>query len=167
MELLEELEKPIKQNIGESDKRKGYFCTETIFNLINRGTCDSKIKLFKKGLDYAAIQRKINEPELRKNFNEFCGRMKIKWNCRNELSQYFSEIPSFRANYSWKSPKGCPNLEVFLSKAEEDRFKVIETTLNLSNLKQKKWQTVLSLDDDKSIVIKNQLKVLLQLYYIE
>ena len=50
--------------------------------------------------------------------------MKIKWNFRNKTSQDFSEAPAFRAKSSWKPPKGRPNLEVFLSKIEEELFKV-------------------------------------------
>ena len=33
---------------------------------------DNKIKILKKGLDLAPIQRKINEAELRSDFGELC-----------------------------------------------------------------------------------------------
>ena len=39
---------------------------------------DMEIKVLEKGLDFALIQRKINEPELRRDFNEFCRRMRLK-----------------------------------------------------------------------------------------
>ena len=65
------------------------------------------------------IQQRINEPELSKVYNEFCRRMRIKWNFRNEPSQNFSETPTFRVKSSWKPPKGHLNLEVILSKIEE------------------------------------------------
>ena len=32
---------------------------------------DVETRVLEKGLDYAPIQRKINEPELRRNFNDF------------------------------------------------------------------------------------------------
>ena len=32
---------------------------------------DSEIKFLKKGLDFAPMQRKINEPELRSDFENF------------------------------------------------------------------------------------------------
>ena len=35
-------------------------------------------KVLEKGLDFAPIQRKINEPELIRDFNEFCRRMHLK-----------------------------------------------------------------------------------------
>ena len=66
-----------------------------------------------------SIQRRINETELRKDFNEFCRTMRIKLNFRNEPSQDFNETPAFRVKSSWKPRKGHPNLEVFLSKIEE------------------------------------------------
>ena len=59
---------------------------------------ENEIKSLEKGLDFAPIQRKINEPELRKNFEEFCRSMKIKWDFRNELSQNFSVVPVSLAN---------------------------------------------------------------------
>ena len=68
LEILEELQKPIKGTIGENDMLEGYFCSDTAFNLSNSVFSDSEIKLFEKGQDFASVQRRINEPELRKNF---------------------------------------------------------------------------------------------------
>ena len=47
--------------------------------------------VLEKCLDFAPIQGKIDEPKLSKDFNEFCRRMRIKWNFRNESLQHFSE----------------------------------------------------------------------------
>ena len=33
--------------------------------------------ILEKGLDFAHIQNKINQPELRKDFQEFCRRMRV------------------------------------------------------------------------------------------
>ena len=46
---------------------------------------EKEIKILEEGLD--SIQRKINEPKLRNNFEEFCRRMQIKWYFRNKPSQ--------------------------------------------------------------------------------
>ena len=56
-----------------------------VFNLSNKVLSDVQIKVSEKGLDYAPIQNKINEPEQRNDFNEFCRRMRLKWYFRNEL----------------------------------------------------------------------------------
>ena len=87
-----------------------HFCSDCVFNLSNR--------VLSENLDFAPIQQKINESELRKDFEEFCGRMRTKWNFRNELLQDFSVTPRFAGKYSWKPLLGHPNLEVFLSQVE-------------------------------------------------
>ena len=43
----------------------GQFSSETIFNLNDRVLTDAEIKILEKGLDFAPLQRKINEPELK------------------------------------------------------------------------------------------------------
>ena len=55
-----------------------------VFNLSNKVLSDVQIKVSEKGLDYAPIKNKINEPEQRNDFNEFCRRMRLKWYFRNE-----------------------------------------------------------------------------------
>ena len=69
--------------------------------------------MLKKNLEFAPIQGKIDEPELRKDFHEFSSRMRIKWNFLNVLSQDFSEVPAFRVKSSRKPRKGHPNLKHF------------------------------------------------------
>ena len=56
LEILEELQKPIKGTIGENDMLEGYFCSDTAFNLSNSVFSDSEIKLFEKGQDFASVQ---------------------------------------------------------------------------------------------------------------
>ena len=63
-----------------------------------------KIKILKKGLDYALIQNKINEPVLRRDFEDFARRVRLKWYFRNEPTSSFSEHPSFTPKSSWKPP---------------------------------------------------------------
>ena len=113
--LLEnlELQKPIKGTIGENDNLGGCFRSNTVFNLSNRVLSDCEIKLLNKGLSSERIQRRINELELSKDFNEFCRRKRVKGNFRNEPSEDFSDTPAFRVKTSWKPPKGYPNLEMF------------------------------------------------------
>ena len=88
--------------------------------------------------------------------NEFCRKKRIKWNFRNEPSQDFSETLAFRVKSSWKLPKGHPNLEVFLSKIEEEPFQVIEIPLNYFNLFKERFQAIRSLADNRSVVIKSR-----------
>ena len=136
------------------EQLQGYFCSDTVFNLGNRVLSEEEIKVLEKGFDFAPIQRKINEPELCKDFEEFCRCMRTKWNFRNEPSEGFSVAPAFTCKSSWKSPLGHPNLEVFLSQVESELFKETQDSLHYSNLSQEEWRAVRSLVDDRSIVIK-------------
>ena len=115
---------------------------------------DSEIKVLEKGLDYAPIQNKINEPELRNDFEEFCRWMCLKWYFRNEPSSEFNETPSLTPKSLWKPSKGHLSLEVLLSEIKKEIFAIPDSRLDYSNLLQKEWQTMQSLADDRSIVIK-------------
>ena len=81
------------------NRLSGYICSETIFNLSNRVLIHTEIK----GLDFAPIQKKLNEPELRSDFNEFWKRMRLKWHFRYE-SETFSEAPVFNPKSRWQTP---------------------------------------------------------------
>ena len=74
------------------------FVSNTIFNLSRKVLYEAEIKVLEiKVLDFAPLQNKINEPELRKDFDEFCRRMRIKWHFRNEPTQDFIDMPAFSA----------------------------------------------------------------------
>ena len=68
-----------------------------------------------KGLDYAPIQNKINEPELKQDFEEICRKMRLKWHFRNKPTPEFSTTPAFNPKSTWKPPNTSPSLEHFLS----------------------------------------------------
>ena len=67
LEILEEL-KNSNENISSnsscdviSNKRlKGYFCSDTVFNLSGRVLFESEIKVLEKGLNFATFQRRVN-----------------------------------------------------------------------------------------------------------
>ena len=93
------------------------------------------MKVLEKGLDFAPIQRKINEPELKQDFNDFFTRLRIKWYFRDE-TQEFSETPALSTKSTWNPPKGHRCLEVFLSQVENDLFQITKQDLRYSNLSQ-------------------------------
>ena len=102
--ILEELQNRTEisgNNITEntsSNRLKEHFCSDTIFNLSHRVLSDAEIKILEKVLDFAPTQRKINGPELRRDFEEFCRRIRIKWNFRTEPTSDFSNTPAFSTN---------------------------------------------------------------------
>ena len=119
LDILEELQNhercisDIRTSSTRDQRPQWYFCSDTVVNISNKFSSENEIKALKKGLDFAPIQRKINKPELHKNFEEFCRLMRTKWNFRNESSQDFSVVPAFARKSFWKPPLGHPNLEVF------------------------------------------------------
>ena len=106
LEILEELESNANDNfIGcehkyntDDSRMKGYFCSDTVFNF-NKVLTEEEIEVLEKGLDFAPIQRNVNEPELRQDFENFCRRMKIKWHFRNEPSTILVKDQRFRLNH--------------------------------------------------------------------
>ena len=154
LSILEELQSksPSKAfNINDSNDRiSGYFCSDTVFTLSKKVLTDIEIKVLEKGLDYAPIQNKINEPELRRDFEEFCWRMRLKWHFCNEPTPYFLKKPVFAPKSTWKPPKGHPNLEVFLSQIEKELFEWVGTSLGYSNFSKEEWQAMRALANDRS-----------------
>ena len=100
------------------------------------------------------MQDKINEPELRNDFNEFCRRMRLKWHFRDEVMPNFNDVHAFRPKSSWNPPKGHPNLEVFLIEVEKELFTVVDSKQGDSNLSKVEWKAMRTLADDRTIVIK-------------
>ena len=89
-----------QQNTTYENRLTGYCCLDTVFNLSKKVLSDAEIKVLEKGLDYAPIQNKINEPELRRDFENFCRQMRLKWFFRNEPTPSFSETPAFKTKLS-------------------------------------------------------------------
>ena len=76
MELLEILKlQNSNENVSSDsscdvmpDKRLiGYLCSDIV---IVRVLSESEIKVLEKGLDFVPLQRKVNEPELRRGFED-------------------------------------------------------------------------------------------------
>ena len=144
LEDLEIIDNNREVNATEKSSLSGYFCSDTIFNLSRKILTDRDIKVLEKGFDYAPLQSKLNEPELRNYFEGFCRRMRLKWYFRNEPTSEFSETPS------WKAPKGHPSLKLFLSEIEKEIFSIPDSRLGYSNLSREEWQAMRSLADDEA-----------------
>ena len=111
-----------KATITDEGRLAGLFCSKTVFNLSQRALSNTEIEVLEKGLDFSPIQRSFNELDLRKYFEEFARKMRIKWDFRNKPSEDFSNKPTFRPKSSWKPSPGHPGLELFLSEIEKDFF---------------------------------------------
>ena len=81
---------------------EGRFCSDTVFKLSNWIFSECEVKVLEKGLDFAPIQQKMKKPELRKDFEEFCIRMRTKWSFTNETLQGFSVASAFGYSKGYK-----------------------------------------------------------------
>ena len=135
LSILQDLQQNSSSETNSSSKRiGGYFCSGTVFDLSSKVLMDIEINILEKGFDFAPILNQINEPELRRDFEEFCRRTRIKWYCCNDVSERLSERPGFTPKSKWKLPKGHPSLEVFLSQIEKELFELAEWPLNYSSI---------------------------------
>ena len=136
---------------------KGSFYSKTVFNLSQRVLSEIETSILEKGFDLAPIQNSINEAELRKDFEDFSRRMRIKWNFRDQTSKNFSDEPAFRPKCNWKPPPVHPGLELFLSQLEKEVFNGF---LNYSTSipSKEEWEALRRLADDRNIVIKQAEK---------
>ena len=82
---------PAKATIADEGHLGGSFCSKTIFNLSLRALLNIEIQVLEKRLDFSPVQRSFNELELRKEFEEFARKIRIKWNFQNEPSEDFSD----------------------------------------------------------------------------
>ena len=62
----------------EDGRLKGFFCSKTVFNLSEKLLTEAEIKVLEKGLDFTPVQKTLNEPELRKDFEEFSRTIRCK-----------------------------------------------------------------------------------------
>ena len=101
----------------------------------------------------------INETDLRRDFNKLSRQMRYKWKFSDELSNDFSEIPSFRPKSTWKPPGGDPCVEKYLSKMEHELFSFLPGKPESYNLTKAEWQTLKYYKEDRSIINKPADKV--------
>ena len=133
-----------------------YLCSEKgVFNLSQRVLTEAGTKFLEKVLNYAPIQKKINESELGKDFLRSAG----VWEYfRNEPTPQFSEVSCFKSKSSWRPPNGHPPLKIFLRKIEKDLFDICKKQQTCSKFNSEEWKAMRSLADDRNIVIKKRTK---------
>ena len=79
-------------------------------------------------------------------------------NERNELTSDFSNVPYVKSKSKWSPPMGHPAVRTFLSKVENELFKIKNKELASSNFTSKEWKAIRALTDDNQIVIKKAYK---------
>ena len=130
------------------------FIPGTVFNLSKKVLSDAEIKFWKKVSDYAPAQNKINEPELRRGFEIFCGLMRLKWFFRNDPTPSVTENPAFKTKSSGSTPKGHPCLEIYLGQVENKFLELAGSQLGYFNFAKEDWIAITSAADGDYIIIK-------------
>ena len=73
----------------EDGRLKGFFCSKTVFNLSKKILIEAEIKVLEKDLDFAPIQKTLNEPQL------------IWTHGTQELDSFLNELNKFHPNLSF------------------------------------------------------------------
>ena len=142
--------------ITDEGRLKGTFCAETLFNFSHKVFKETETKVLEQGLNFAPTQKCINELELRKDFVEFCRKMRIKRHFRNEITEDFSTNPVFRPKSNWTPPLGHPNLEMFLNELEKELFENSNFShFHQQNFSREEWKALRNFAEDKGIVIRS------------
>ena len=69
---------------------------------------ETEIQIVERGLGFAPTPTKINETDLRSEFNEFSKTISSKWFFQNEPSEKVCEKLPFLIKSSWNPPNGHP-----------------------------------------------------------
>ena len=149
----EVLEEEVQSRVS-SRRLKGYFCSDTVFNLSKKVLTETEIGVLERGLGFVPTPNLINEENLRRDFDDFSRKMRCKWYFRNEPSDNFSEVPAFKPKSLWKPPVGHPCVELFLSKLEGELFSFLPGKPQSYNMTKEEWQAMRNLAEDRSIIIK-------------
>ena len=94
------------------------------------------IYIISKGLDFCPVPIDFDKEQLKNDFADFARKLRNKWYFKDDVSDDFSEIPSFRVKSDWQAPKESwgPYIEVFLSKLWDDISKIEVQGSNHPNL---------------------------------
>ena len=144
---IEVLEKEVKSPVT-SKILKGYFCSDTVFNLNKKVLTETEIGVFKRDLGFVPRPNLINEENLRSDLNDFSRKMRCKWYFGNEPSDHFCEVPAFKPKSAWKPPAGHVCVEFFLSKLEGELLSFLPGKPQSYNLSKQEWQTMHNLAED-------------------
>ena len=135
-------------------RMKEHFCNETVLNLSRKVLTETEIRVLEKGLGFAPTPTKINESDLKRDFNEFSRKMRCKWYFRNEDTEKFLEKPAFNIKSNWNLPNDQPAFEIFLSKLDNEVFSGLPGTPCDYNLSKEEWLAMRGLAEDRNIIIK-------------
>ena len=137
-----------------NERLECYFCSTSMFNRSKKVLTETELCVLEKGLGFAPTPAKINETDLRADFNVFARKIRRKWFFRNKPTQNFSEAPAFRVKSNWNPPKEHSDEGIFLRNLEAEIFFVLPGTPLDYNLSKEEWLAMRGLAEDQNIIIK-------------
>ena len=138
----------------DSDRIKGSFSSDSVFNLSKKVLSETEIKVLEKGLGFSPTPSFINEADLQRDFDDFARKMRCKWYFRNDSQYIPSEVSTCKLKSTWNPPKSSSALELFLSKVKKDIISVLPGHPKKLNLNREEYLTMRSLQNDRSVIIK-------------
>ena len=95
LESIQNLNDPLNSRnritITSEGRLSGYVCSEIALNLYRKILINAEIKILEKSLNFAPVERKINKPELRSDFEEFYGKVRANWHFQNQPTPDFNQ----------------------------------------------------------------------------
>ena len=115
----------------------------------------TEIKILEKGLDYAPIQNKVNEPELRQDFDEFSRKMRtFEMKHLNVLVKPLLSDVSCLGNLH----KEILVWNYFYVKLRESFSRYLKNVHVILIFQKEEWECMRSLANDRSIFIKKWIR---------
>lgn len=145
------------QRLDDTGRLAGSFVGSNVFNLSKRNLTEAEISVLLKGLDFCPVPIDFDKEQLKNAFADFARKLRSKWYFKDDVSDGFSEIPSFRVKSGWQAPEESwgPYIEVFLSELLDDISKIEDQGSYHPSLSKDEREALKTLSSDTSIVIKS------------
>ena len=134
------------------NRLEGKFVCKNVINLSRRNLSSAEISLLSKGLKFVRTANKIDQANLKKELEEYGRKLRLMWHFR------YDERPFFQRRFKPKSTFNPRNkdavIETYLSCLEERLLDIEIPSRRFNNLTKGETNSMYSLKDDKSIIIK-------------
>ena len=131
---------------------EGKFLSKNVINLSKRNLSRSEISLLSKGLKFVPSANKIDRAKLKRELEEYGRKLRLIWHFRNDKRTFSTD--KFRPKSSFNPRNKDAIIETYLSSLEERLLDIEIPSRRYNNLTKEERNTLYSLRDDSSIIIK-------------
>ena len=104
----------------ESNRIKGKFVSDNVFNLSRRNNTDDKLSMLSKNLSFVPTPEKIDRWQVKNNLTKFGRNIRSTMYFLNEPSPSFSEVLAFKTPSKWTPNIKDTHLVLFPSEVEDE-----------------------------------------------